>query len=77
MIMYILISESKPQPPPKPQLPPSKEDTEKNQIKSEPNQSNPNHVKMERAKSFVNVHKISTFQSNRIMPNDDLVLNQV
>ena len=76
--MYILISESKPQPPPKPQLPPSKEDTEKNQIKSEPNQSNStNHVKMERAKSFVNVHKISTFQSNRIMPNDDLVLNQV
>ena len=74
--MYILISESKPQPPPKPQLPPPKEDTEKNQIILEPNnQSNP--VKMERAKSFVNVHKISTFQSNRIMPNDDLVLNQV
>ena len=31
--------------------------------------------KMERAKSFVNVHKTS-FQNNRIVPNDDLVLNQ-
>ena len=30
---------------------------------------------MERAKSFVNVHKTS-FQNNRIVPNDDLVLNQ-
>ena len=73
--IFILISESKPQPPPKPQLPPPKEDTEKIQINLEPNQSNP--VKMERAKSFVNVHKISNFQSNRIVPNDDLVLNQV
>ena len=31
--------------------------------------------KIERAKSFVNVHKTS-LQSDRIMPNDDLVLNQ-
>ena len=30
---------------------------------------------MERAKSFVNVHKTS-FQSNRVIPNDDLILNQ-
>merc|ERR1719225_863012 len=30
---------------------------------------------MERAKSFVNVHKTS-FQSDRVLPNDDLVLNQ-
>ena len=30
---------------------------------------------MERAKSFVNVHKTS-FQSERVIPNDDLVLNQ-
>ena len=32
-------------------------------------------VKMERAKSFVNVHKTS-LQSERVIPNDDLVLNQ-
>ena len=31
--------------------------------------------KMERAKSFVNVHKTS-FQSDRVIPNDDLILNQ-
>ena len=64
-------SESKPLPPPKPQLPAPKEpEPEVEETTTE--ESKP---KMERAKSFVNVHKTS-FQSERVIPNDDLVLNQ-
>ena len=64
-------SESKPLPPPKPQLPAPKEpETEVEEPITEDRKP-----KMERAKSFVNVHKTS-FQSERVIPNDDLVLNQ-
>ena len=69
---YFSISESKPLPPPKPQLPVPKEETEEEKIVKEAEKEKP---KMERAKSFVNVHKTS-FQSDRVLPNDDLVLNQ-
>ena len=55
-------------PPPKPQLPAPKE--EEVEVVTETEKP-----KMERAKSFVNVHKTS-FQSDRVIPNDDLVLNQ-
>ena len=82
---FQFISESKPQPPPKPQLPPSREafvpvenqssDLEAITTTNSNLAGNSNKPKMERAKSFVNVHKTS-FQSNRIVPNDDLVLNQ-
>ena len=63
------IAESKPSPPPKPQLPAPKEEEDVIvNVETE-------RPKMERAKSFVNVHKTS-FQSDRVLPNDDLVLNQ-
>ena len=65
-ISELFLTESKPLPPPKPQRPSILQ-------KEEPiPEEKP---KMERAKSFVNVHKTS-LKSDRILPNDDLVLNQ-
>ena len=55
-------------PPPRPQLPVPKEEEEVIVTETEK-------PKMERAKSFVNVHKTS-LKSDRVIPNDDLVLNQ-
>ena len=62
-------TESKPLPPPKPHLPPPKEDKEV-EILAGGGEQRP-----ARPSSFVNVHKTS-FQSDRVIPNDDLVLNQ-
>ena len=61
-------TESKPLPPPKPHLPPPKEDKEV-EILAGGGEQRPARP------SFVNVHKTS-FQSDRVIPNDDLVLNQ-
>ena len=82
---FVIVAESRPLPPPKPQLPKEKEEeipaaaaksetTKKIQHQQRPA---PKLVKMERAKTFVgsNVHKTS-LKSDRIVPNDDLVLNQ-
>ena len=81
---FVIVAESRPLPPPKPQLPKEKEEeipaaaaksetTKKIQHQQRPAKL----VKMERAKTFVgsNVHKTS-LKSDRIVPNDDLVLNQ-
>lgn len=85
---FVIVAESRPLPPPKPQLPKEKEEeippaAAISSINSNSNatskiQHRPKlNVKMERAKTFVgsNVHKTS-LKSDRILPNDDLVLNQ-
>ena len=84
---FVIVAESRPLPPPKPQLPKEKEEeippaAAISSINSNSNatskiQLRPKLVQMERAKTFVgsNVHKTS-LKSDRILPNDDLVLNQ-
>ena len=80
---FVIVAESRPLPPPKPQLPKEKEEeippaAAISSINSNSNatskiQHRPKlNVKMERAKTFVgsNVHKTS-LKSDRILPNDD------